>query len=407
MNKTIRYWTWFFAPLVLAALLVMVAAAAAKPIAKSKHVVRQAHAGKRRHTSKSRRVLSLPDSSSKYGGPFIPSWKDNSHLWILKQFTGFVDYQPKSRCELKLWNIVSGEYKLVARFPAPDGPFSFFRPRSPSLISGYAHQSNSLVLIKNSKSQSINLGETNAYGQAERVWVHGKYLLFAQSPDYSEPEPMQIRGWDIDTGGEQEPLLINAPKGRHFTYQSDPGTGHGVGFGPILDLNLQRGIGAIATYTAWDDLGKNQLHLFNARTGQYLRHLKMDRRADIMEVLITPDGKKIITIGETVQNEKVVAWLQLWDAQSGKSVWRHMAKGGYSHGVISSDSKKLLLAWSQASTTGAWNYQALVWDMPTGNIQSKVKLNETPAALLISPDNQFIAVTDYDGKRPVTLHRLK
>lgn len=330
--------------------------------------------------------------------------------------------------EIRLWDAQSGEQKAKMSYPRQRE----HRYGKPFVV----HSSDGKTLVCGNGTTKIWIFDTEPYKFRSTLNGHtAPIITVALSPDgtmfASASKGNTIRLWDIPSGKQRATLnghvdvvqkLTFSPDGTMLASSSSDKTAYiwDVQTGDVL-RNLKGHTDAVSQLVfspdgeslasgskeviVWNTMtgrkryavegpasiafstdGKTlvtgdkwEIHLWDAHSGKHKKtlsgHLDESRR-----LAFSPDGKNLISSGETVQ---------LWDANTGKNLSTLSEKFGIWTEAFSADGVIL------AGTSGG---RIEFWDIPLHqHIATRRGHSESVSSLDISPKDRTIASASYDG----------
>lgn len=335
--------------------------------------------------TKKEKLIHLPDSLPEEGMPYLISWKDNSHLWVLKQASlldliGRPIFHEQIPCELKLWDITTRKYKTVSR--SKEFSYDIFTPEPSSGAYSSKTRSRAAKMV-----DDITSDPKYRYAKPALI-TEGQYFLKVECIEGIQSQQLQITLLDTKTKREQKAsnltvtVRIKVPDKRRFFYYQEDSSATWTD-GPIIDINMQNGIGIVATLDDEYSVSFDMLHVFNSHTGKYLRHITVGHIAEIKRVSILPDGKRVLVSG---QSQKSGGFVGVWNIETGKLIWQYTAPEDFPNSdeeEISADKSKLAIPS---------DYKIRILDIKTGKIERTLKLNKMPGSIAFSPDKRHLAI---------------
>ncbi len=147
----------------------------------------------------------------------------------------------------------------------------------------------------------------------------------------------------------------------------------------------------------------NQVHIWDVNTHAEILQVPHQNRVNL--VSFSPDGKRgasaesCFPTGQTYP-APCSPFVQVWDAVSGKELWRtELAAPWVSDLLFSPDGKWLATTneWVQGCPTTNCEFAAQVWDADSGQLVSKMVHGDALIALAFSPDARRIVSGGSDG----------
>ena len=245
-----------------------------------------------------------------------------------------------------------------------------------------------------SKSKTIRLWDILTGKQRATLNGHTDVIhKFTFSPDgtmlASSSSDKTVYIWDVQSGEVLRRLVGHTDAVNKLVFSPD-GESLAIGSKEIIVWNTMTGRKRYAVEgpasIAFSKDGKTlvtgdkwEIHLWDALTGKHKKTLSghLDKS---WRLAFTPDGKYLISSGETVQ---------LWDANTGKNLSTLSEKFGIWTLAFSADG--LILAGTRGGTIE-------FWDIPLHqHIATRRGHSESVSSFDISPKDRTIASASYDG----------